>query len=775
MQQHSETGSKPDSAFANLPAIERHARHPCPEPLVKVRLLARRLLPLAAAAAWLALSHGAGPAQAQFATAPRRPPGTPAPAQLNKSDPVAFTADQLDYDRDNALVTATGNVEAWQNDHILRADKITFDRNTNVAAASGHVVMIEPDGQILFSDYAELTEGLRDGVLKGMRAILAENGKLVANGARRTNGTINELSRPIYTTCNLCAKDPSKPPLWQIRARTGVQDGEAHIIEYRDVVLDIDGVPVAAFPYFWHADPSVRRASGFLIPSFGETKHLGAFFSTPYYQVIDDQSDATIVPLLNSQNILNLNTEYRRRFNDGTLTVATGLGNDHGVQADIFAKGRFNYDDTWRYGFDIDRASSSRYLNDYNVSNRGDILTSRIFIEGFGTGAYTKLDAQAFQGLVASIKQSHLPYVLPRYEYSYFNEIDPLGGRLSFDTTSFNIIRSVGTNTQRVGGTLNWERPFQGALGEVYGLTLQTIAAGYSATGLNENPNFYSSPSTETARAQPQVALKLNWPFVRDGGITGTQLVEPIIQVIAAPNAPNYRPSRIPNEDSLDFEFTDQNLFSLNRYPGIDRVEGGTRANVGLHANWVIGGTSLDGLIGQSYRDHLDQSYPVGSGLEKRVSDVVTRTVFTPASWFDITGRTRLEERSFKPKFVDAQASAGVPIFRLTGGYIYTANNPYFLDDQAAIPASYFMHRNEVTVGASTQFGHYRLSGFDRKDLNTGKQTSIGVRGTYDDECFTFDVNFSKRYTSLNGDSGNTIILFQITFKTVGQFGFHAS
>ena len=49
------------------------------------------------------------------------------------------------------------------------------------------------------------------------------------------------------------------------------------------------------------------------------------------------------------------------------------------------------------------------------------------------------------------------------------------------------------------------------------------------------------------------------------------------------------------------------------------------------------------------------------------------------------------------------------------------------------------------------------------------------MRGTYDDECFTFDVNFSKRYTSLNGDSGNTIILFQITFKTVGQFGFHAS
>ena len=77
---------------------------------------------------------------------------------------MAFTADEVSYDRDHGLVTATGNVEAWQNDHIIRADKVTFDRNTDVVAAVGHVTMIEPDGQVLFSDYAELTQGMREGV-----------------------------------------------------------------------------------------------------------------------------------------------------------------------------------------------------------------------------------------------------------------------------------------------------------------------------------------------------------------------------------------------------------------------------------------------------------------------------------------------------------------------------------------------------------------------------------------------------------------------------------
>ena len=41
----------------------------------------------------------------------------------------------------------------------MRADKITFDRNTGVAAATGHVVLLEPDGEVLFADYAEMQQG----------------------------------------------------------------------------------------------------------------------------------------------------------------------------------------------------------------------------------------------------------------------------------------------------------------------------------------------------------------------------------------------------------------------------------------------------------------------------------------------------------------------------------------------------------------------------------------------------------------------------------------
>jgi LPS-assembly protein len=729
--------------------------------------------------AWVALAALGGlaclppRAEAQFA-AERRRPGVPAAAPLNRTDPVAFTADQVEYDRDKAIVTATGHVEAWQNDHVLRADKVTFDRNTNIAAASGNVVLVEPDGQVLFSDYAELTEGMRDGVLRGMRALLAENGKLVANGARRSEGTINELSRAVYTTCNLCARDPTRAPLWQLRARDAVQDREAQRIEYRDAVLDIYGIPVAYFPYFWHADPSVRRESGFLVPSFGHSKELGEFLQIPYYWVLDDHSDVTFIPTFNTKQYLNVDTEYRRRFNDGTLSVNVGVGYDqNSLQAAVFTKGTFSYDDTWRYGFDINRATSSEYLRDYRFQNRGDVLTSRVYLEGFGTGAYARSDVLAYQGLVSSISQARLPYVLPRYQYSYMGEVDGWGGRLSFDTENFNIVREEGTNTQRLAGRLNYERPFTGLLGEQYRLTFHTDAAGYAATSLDQNPNYANAASTELARAQPNVALELRWPFVRDEG--GRQTIEPIAQVVAGPNTGRFLHSTIPNEDSLDFEFTDQNLFAINKFPGYDRQEGGLRFNYGLHLNWTApGGAAIDTLLGQSYRTHVDDSFPIGSGLERNASDVVTRTSVTPANWFDLTARTRLDRRDLSLRFADVIGSTGPSWLKLNGGYIYSSVNPYALYDTATIPSSYFQPRNEVSVGASTQYEHFKLSGYARRDVALGRMVAAGVRATYEDECLILDANVSRRYTSLNGDNGATLVLFQVTFKTVGQFGFHA-
>jgi len=702
--------------------------------------------------------------------------------QGSRDQPVTFTADSVEYDRDNALVTAQGHVEAWQEGHVLHADKVTFDRNTGVMAAQGNIVLMEPDGQVVFADYAELTQDMKSGVLRDMRAILAENGRMAANGARRTNGQLNEMSRVVYSTCNLCAKDPTQPPLWQIRALSAVQDLEHKKIEYQDAVMEMYGFPIGYMPYFWQVDPSVKRGSGLLIPTMGSNSHLGVFYAQPWYQVIDDQSDATITPMITSRAGPEVDIEYRRRFNNGELLLNGSAGYfEHSPQATIFGKGQFSIDDTWRWGFDIARGSSADYVRDFRLSstlgNESTLLSSQIYAEGFGQGAYSRIDVKFYQTLNDVVSSNALPLVLPRYEYSYFGQPDALGGRLSIDAGVFNVLRGVGTNTRRVSLTTNWERPFVGALGDLWTVKLHNDAAGYDASSFNEQPNFGPVSKINSARALPQAALDFRWPFMRNSGAWGTQLLEPMVEIVVAPQAGDSQVNKYPNEDSLDLEFTDANLFGFNRFPGIDRLEGGQRANVAMHGAWYLGGTTFDGLIGQSYQTKPDNLFPEASGLHDNVSDVVARATIAPTSWLNLSYRTRLDHRNMATRFADALASVSSSHFSVSGGYIYTTFDPYTFFDQPAPPPpgnAFFVPRNEVSLGTSANWGKYRFNGWMRRDLQTSQMVAAGADAIYEDECFIFDLRYYRRYTSFNGDNGSTTFLVQLTFKTVGQFGFNA-
>jgi LPS-assembly protein len=122
-------------------------------------------------------------------------------------------------------------------------------------------------------------------------------------------------------------------------------------------------------------------------------------------------------------------------------------------------------------------------------------------------------------------------------------------------------------------------------------------------------------------------------------------------------------------------------------------------------------------------------------------------------------------------------ASVGVPKLRLTAGYIYSNFTPYYYYDQPVPPPagnSFYFPRNEITLGASSNWGYYRFSGTVRRDLAINQMVSVGGDAIYEDECFIFDLKLYRRYTSINGDSGSTSLLFLLTFKTIGQFGYRA-
>ena len=249
--------------------------------------------------------------------------------QQDQNAPVVFRADEVEYDEQLALTVARGHVEISQNGRVLLADTVSYNQRTDTITASGNVSFSQPTGEIVFADFMELRDAMNEGFAKNVRMLLADRSRLAANTARRTNGNRTELRRGVYSPCDLCKTDPSTPPAWQLKARGIDHDKELQLIEFRDTTLEIDGWPVFYSPYISAPDPSVRRASGFLMPSVGGSNTLGANVTIPYYWVLGPDKDLTLTPRFMTQAGALLTADYRERFGNGSLDAIGSINHSN--------------------------------------------------------------------------------------------------------------------------------------------------------------------------------------------------------------------------------------------------------------------------------------------------------------------------------------------------------------------------------------------------------------------------------------------------------------
>ena len=240
------------------------------------------------------------------------------------NQPVLLNADELTYDETLGIVIASGDVELAQGDRLLLADRVTYNEKTSVVTATGNIRLLEPSGDVIFADYSELTNDLAQGFVQQVRVLLTDNSRVAGTEAERTDqGRYMRINRAVYSPCNLCESDPTRAPLWQLRANRVVHDKEEKEIVYRDARLEMFGIPVLYTPYFAHPDPSVDRKSGFLSPVFGYGGNLGTFGAVPYYWTIAPDKDLTLTPLFSTEDGVQMRAEWRQRFESGRLSCLT--------------------------------------------------------------------------------------------------------------------------------------------------------------------------------------------------------------------------------------------------------------------------------------------------------------------------------------------------------------------------------------------------------------------------------------------------------------------
>jgi len=674
-------------------------------------------------------------------------------------------ADEITYDKDGNTITASGFVELQRGSQLLLADTITFDRTTDIATATGHVSILDTTGTVLFFDKIQVASDLKQGLADEVRVLLSDKSRMASHVYRRLPNGFDELYSAVYTPCDSCE---GETPLWQIKADRVRYDRDGQMVYYKNAWVEVGGVPVFYTPYLAHPDPTSDSKSGLLLPTFGASRNLGAFYKQPYYVRLSDTNDATVTPFVTSAAGQGAILQYRQNFPSSELRIDGSLiGNDPDLDEDLrgHIKGLFRWDmdENWRGGSDINFASDRTYLRRY-AFDWPTWLTSSVFAERFGQQSYFSANAYYFQRQRVQISSDTVPVVAPLLNYNYVTLPDGWGGTWNFDSSAMVLFREVGTDTNRISGGVGYSVPYTTSFGSIFTLRTHARLDGYYVRDL-VLPNRPTLFDGTEGRFVPEAALEWRMPL-SSNRYGFNQVIEPIAMVAISPH--NLNLSRIPNEDSLDLEFDETNLFSINRFSGLDRVETGARVNYGVRYstfNNAVG--SIDAIIGQSYRFYADPAFLPLSGLSGHFSDFVGHIGYTPNDLVNVQYRFRVDKETLASRRAEFAASVGPAPFRVTGSYLFVkADTP----QQALLGST-----EEFFVQVSSRFSrHWTISASHRQNLgqNGGAiRSDVGI--TYEDECFVIGVDIANDNTQDRDFRRGLAVLLTLSFKTIGDIKFN--
>jgi LPS-assembly protein len=243
----------------------------------------------------------------------------------------------------------------------------------------------------------------------------------------------------------------------------------------------------------------------------------------------------------------------------------------------------------------------------------------------------------------------------------------------------------------------------------------------------------------------------------------GTHIIEPIAQIIVRPDETD--PGLLPNNDAQSLVFDPSNLFEHDKFSGFDRVEGGTRANLGIHYNGTfISGASLDATLGESIQVAGLNSFAtdpvsgvgIDSGLENTFSDYVAGMTLNTGLGPQFSANTRFGSGDLNLNRAELQATTALGPVTTSASYLYLRQNPLNLATSASVL------RGAASVNLSETWRAFGTLTYDITGAAIAGD-SFGI--AFDNECLTMSVAYSQ---SIVTDEPNQWLNFRLALRTFG-------
>jgi len=535
------------------------------------------------------------------------------------------------------------------------------------------------------------------------------------------------------------------------------------------------------------------------------SQNLGFGIGIPYYQTLGPHMDATMTVMGYSAQGALLDAQFRQEFLGGvhTLEIAgidqmgrkkfTPDTSDYEKKQRfaVSSQAQFAINPRWTFGWDALWQSDNNFARTYSLFDAKDAThTNQIYLTGIGARNYFDMRSYYFDVQDAdpnSLAEKQQAVVHPVMDYNYISPNPILGGELSATVNFQSLTRTTTDNVTDINGVLvsdripglagtssrfttdvEWRRTFIAPGGLLLTPILGARGDGFSL-GSNDpigyNGDYYTG--TDATRYMLTAGIEMRYPILFTTG-NSSHVFEPIVQVFARPN--EQLAGALPNEDSQAFVFDASNLFSEDKFSGFDRVEGGTRANVGFRYTALFdSGYTIRGAFGQSYQlagknsfaSHDLVNVGADSGLETDVSDFVGAAGVEAPNGLSVSLGGRADQKTLDIRRTDSTIGFNGKRLQAELTYSRIAAQPlygYPTDSDEIQSTSSIKIKDNWTVYSSLTW-----------DLDKNVLSRRGFGIGYDDSCTIFAIGFTQTKDVADTTANDWQIGARLSFRTLGD------
>ena len=559
-----------------------------------------------------------------------------------------------------------------------------------------------------------------------------------------------KVYKAVFSTCNI---ENKKCRGWEVNSDEFKHDKVNQIFEYKNSWLKLFDYKIFYTPYFNHPDPSVKRKSGFLTPSYSSSESLGFSLNVPYFKVLSNDKDITFNPKYYADKSFLLQNEYRQALkNSSIISDFSFLFGEAGTKGHLFYNQIGKLKDNLNFEINLQSVEGDNYLKNHKLADASSLIEDdSVLISNLDLNwdfGISKLSTsfKIFEDLSKNYSDRY-HYVFPDFSFSRNIKLpESYRGKFTFNSYGYNKFYDTNVSEAVITNDFLFE-------------SNEFISKNGVATNYNvflKNPTSYAENSTnfkdnEDYNLYGTIKLDTSLPMQKKVDLY-THYLKPVVSLRYSPNGNN-------DISSKDILLNYDNVFSLDRIGTSNQVEGGEALSLGLEFKRNLNGSDIfDFKIANVLKLKENLKLPTKSKLNKTRSDIFGSIKYNINDNLNL-GYDFSYDRDLKYSNLEGLLTE----FKLnniyTDFYYYTTDND--LGRNETIKNNTIINlNNESSIKFSTT-----------KDLIENFTEFYNYIYTYETDCISLNLNYNKSYYqdgNLKPDESLSFLIKIIPFTELG-------